>query len=149
MSNSEKVVSNVTDEQKRPLLIRIATAKLTRVIAKLVTFAALICICVFVLGPQLRHFVEGDPPQPIEWSEFESAEQLNDFMSRRSGTRVLQGTDWWSVEVTRPVGGFGEDLVPCSRVLRTMVDGKTTVIPGDWRYDSDGFRVCRYPGDGH
>ncbi|SIM06466.1 Uncharacterised protein [Mycobacteroides abscessus subsp. abscessus] len=152
MSNSEKAVSNVNDEQKRPLLSRIVTAKLTRKIADAAFFGAfvvaILCVLVYVVAPAMRHYVIGEPPKLIEWSEFKSAEQLNDFMSRRSGTRVLQGTDWWSVEVTRPVGGFGEDLVPCARVLRTLVDGKTTVIPGDWRYNSDGFRVCRYPGDG-
>lgn len=137
------------NDEKSPAWVRFLTARLTEEIVWVV-LAIFACIGVFyVLVPGWRHFVEGAPPKLIEWSEFESAEQLNDFMSRRSGTRVLQGTDWWSVEVTRPVGGFGEDLVPCSRVLRTLVDGKTTVIPGDWRYDSDGFRVCRYPGDGH
>lgn len=134
----------MNDEQKRPLLIRVMTAKLTLEIAAWVLFAVLAW---FLLG-SLQHFIEGDPPQPIEWSEFKSAEQLNDFMSRESGTRVRQGTDWWSVEVTRPVRGFGDDSVPCTRVLRTVADGKTILIAGDWRYNSDGFRVCRYPGDG-
>lgn len=138
----------MNDEQKRPMLIRVVTAKLTREITTWALITAAALFFVFAIAPGLRHFIEGDPPQPIEWSEFKSAEQLNDFMSRESGTRVRQGTDWWSVEVTRPVRGFGDDSVPCTRVLRTVADGKTILIDGDWRYNSDGFRVCRYPGDG-
>lgn len=153
MSSYVKEVSNVNDEQKRPLLIRIATAKLTREIADAVFFGALVaatlCVSVYVVAPAMRHFIDGEPPKLIEWSEFKSPEQLNDFMSRDSGTRVLQGPGWWSVEVTRPVSGFGNDSVPCTRVLRTLADAKTTLITGDWRYNSDGFRICRYPETGH
>lgn len=148
MSSCAKGELNVNDERKRSMLIRVLTTEHSRVVAKLVGVTALACIAVFAIAPGLRHFIDGEPPKRIEWSEFKSAEQLNDFMSRRSGTRVRQGTDWWSVEVTRPVRGFGDDSVPCTRVLRTVADGKTILIDGDWRYNSDGFRVCRYPGDG-
>lgn len=149
MSSCVNGEPNVNDEQKRPAWVRFLTARLTEDIAWVV-LAVLACIGMYyVLVPGWRHFIEREPPKLIAWSEFKSADQLNDFMSRQSGTSVLQGPGWWSVEVTRSVAGFGDDSVACTRVLRTLVDGKTTVIPGDWRYNSAGFRVCRYPGDGH
>ncbi len=149
MSNSARGEPSVNDEQKRSLLLRLLTAGLTREIAGWVLVAAAACFFVYVIAPRLGQFIEGEPPKLIEWSEFRSAEQLDDFMSRLSGTRVLQGPGWWSVEVTRPVPGFGDDSVVCTRVLRTLADFKTTLVSGDWRYNSDGFRVCRYPPTGH
>ncbi|WP_100459932.1 hypothetical protein [Mycobacteroides abscessus] len=137
----------MSDESKMPWFLRWFEARPRVIALQGVALAGAVFAGVWFF-PLQSNLLFGTPPKSIPWSYFHSAEQLNDFMSRRSGTRVRQGTDWWSVEVTRPVSGFGADSVPCTRVLRTVADGKAILIDGDWRYNSDGFRVCRYPGDG-
>ncbi|KXO93022.1 Uncharacterised protein (plasmid) [Tsukamurella tyrosinosolvens] len=87
----------------------------------------------------------GPEPKTIPLSDFHTPEQLADEVSKSAGTRIETGPGWWSVEVTQPVTGpFGE-TVPCRRYVRTIADGKTQVVPGDWRYSADGARTCRYP----
>lgn len=78
-------------------------------------------------------------------SDFHTAEHLNDELSKRSGTTVTSGDGWWAVEVTQPViGPFGEE-VSCRKFVRTLATGGTEVITGDWRFNGDGVRTCRYP----
>lgn len=84
-------------------------------------------------------------PKPIPLSDFHTPEQLADQLSRSAGTRIATGPGWWSVEITQPVmGPFGE-AVSCRRYVRTVADGRTETITGDWRYTADGVRTCRYP----
>ncbi|WP_053122576.1 hypothetical protein [Mycolicibacterium conceptionense] len=78
-------------------------------------------------------------------SDFHTAEHLNDELSKRSGTTVTSGDGWWAVEVTQPViSPFGEE-VSCRKFVRTLATGGTEVITGDWRFNGDGVRTCRYP----